>query len=1561
MSSYLEKLFSRNINIDNYLSNSYVHLTRLKAFHLLMLLIETSLNIFYELEIYLKGFSSDNSSTNNSSIKFIASMVIRITKLSNISKLSMIIIFVVVFDFFCIFIVVKKFKAYHIWVTIIMDIIEIVLFRAFNLPFLIYFFSLSSVFFVIACLVVIPHIYIIMNNFLYNHLYYFVPEFIEYPYDELSSLYDIILIIIKVLLSISGNTNNSSLGQFCYLLLFIGHIFFSFYFINILINHSYLLMKNSFLNRTRLCFFFINSITITLAILFGKSEIISTLFLIICICVCLILIAYMYFIYNPYVHICVKRETPMENLFFYLFILSEKNDFDFVFEKKIKDHFELCGTCDLCQKSNLYFNKNKTRADKANINIENDEREKLINDENNIKNSDENTNKKLIDLFDIICDNKNKYFKLVRKIVLNYKNKGKESLSNNSYYYINLSFLVYSDYANHNITLSLNERLILEVLNKENRSFIDNHESQIKQLLFCNDFIDLSIKILSQLKEIINSEPNFNKAKKMIDLSFSLKKMKNNKYKENLFSHKLENISNSKHLILICEIVYEEIFNTTINNSQLPIRDNIQTFEDTFNSNSNKINKIISLSVDIMNKSCRIIRAGKGLYSYVNTDLFNLFPLIFKQYQINLFMSNILDNFENEDNKRRMNIDKNYNYKIDKKMTRISIKNLKGLQKNNNKNKKDFIEIKLIIAENYSLKMYYKLLSLKLTPLFSCNSNNFIIFDGIYLIHKNTLITLQDFEDNIKPKEKIIGVSEPNLESNNDVYSFTLKKYISWLNTQGFTASNISSFKLSYKLYNIYILTKSEKESIVKKQDRKSSQLKGTRFDYDEDEPSHVKNTTKIADKIQLIEDNASVSSAQTASSLSGGITNIGIRNKKKDNIYDYGGFNRIKKLVYISIIIAIIVLVIEYIYLRNSETDVYNNNITIMLFYRDFTKLYYQLFSSILAVTCINDNTNNECIRFSDIFTEQYFQNNKDKYFNFTLFLIIQNQIFAKEIMGKRNYFVNIHKFLGNKKYNELFGYKIEYLRVSQSKTKDVISFNLTKVPMQLSEAILVICNSFQVISNTSYSSITLLNKHDNPFSNINNKENNVLNDYQKQIYEMILNYKNYYKYFTNINDKINAIISNKAKNIEIFTYSFIILDTLIIISIITLMLIYTYSFEYILVKIINYINMTTNIKNDDFNFCETFGKKIENLENILQLYKVEPTKCVNNLNLIYNNYHQYLNSKNKNNSSETNKKNYKKMSNDDKKNELDNIPKNQRIIQRKDVKSLGLTFIYIFMYYFVLFFVVGSFIVLLLLWINYFNKKDDLFFLLKKNRIIESSTYRAINAYNLMLFNNFTKEEVLELVQLDNKKDPNALIKSFYDDLKYVFDSKKEKNYIGDLFVDFQDKSEFTCENLYKYNEAFLDKIQNDSRAKQLNNITGNLIDICEYTKVTESKDYITVFERHFQYIRNGILTIADFSYNGLIGLIKTNGLIPSTNMFFDLIVINVIYLTNYLPNKESIDTLVKRMKNLDLLSEIGFLLYDIISILFVTLFYLPGINNLCNQIFMLRKTFKIFETEE
>ena len=48
--------------------------------------------------------------------------------------------------------------------------------------------------------------------------------------------------------------------------------------------------------------------------------------------------------------------------------------------------------------------------------------------------------------------------------------------------------------------------------------------------------------------------------------------------------------------------------------------------------------------------------------------------------------------------------------------------------------------------------------------------------------------------------------------------------------------------------------------------------------------------------------------------------------------------------------------------------------------------------------------------------------------------------------------------------------------------------------------------------------------------------------------------------------------------------------------------------NFEKIIIKILNYVNMIRNIKEEKFNFSELFLKKIENLEIILKIYSDAP-----------------------------------------------------------------------------------------------------------------------------------------------------------------------------------------------------------------------------------------------------------------------------------------------------------------------------------------------------------------
>ena len=164
-------------------------------------------------------------------------------------------------------------------------------------------------------------------------------------------------------------------------------------------------------------------------------------------------------------------------------------------------------------------------------------------------------------------------------------------------------------------------------------------------------------------------------------------------------------------------------------------------------------------------------------------------------------MSCILENFESNatrGNNKNFLRSPSFNKK-DKKASKRSSKkimnnNLKTIYNNNDK--REFIEIKVILSKNIDSKMYYKLLSLQLSVLFNSDNYYFILFDGVYCLHKYTLITLQELGENSHSIEKLIAVSEPELEKNINS-SISFKKYVQIKNSQGFNISKISSIIIS--------------------------------------------------------------------------------------------------------------------------------------------------------------------------------------------------------------------------------------------------------------------------------------------------------------------------------------------------------------------------------------------------------------------------------------------------------------------------------------------------------------------------------------------------------------------------------------------------------------------------------------------------------------------------------------------------------------------------------------------------------------------------------------------
>jgi hypothetical protein len=242
--------------------------------------------------------------------------------------------------------------------------------------------------------------------------------------------------------------------------------------------------------------------------------------------------------------------------------------------------------------------------------------------------------------------------------------------------------------------------------------------------------------------------------------------------------------------------------------------------------------------------------------------------------------------------------------------------------------------------------------------------------------------------------------------------------------------------------------------------------------------------------------------------------------------------------------------------------------------------------------------------------------------------------------------------------------------------------------------------------------------------------------------------------------------------------------------------------------------------------------------------------------------------------------------------------------------------------------------------------------------------SIYRAINVYDLMVFHNYTIEEISNNIILNNNinEEPNYILNSFYNDIELAFNYKKEINKINTLYQDFEDELNFTCENLYYLNRENLNEIQSNDIFKNFDrNITEILIDICEKSRITESNDFRSVFEKHFQNIKNGILSIQDYSYNGLLNIIMNQGILSKSSVFFNIVVIYILEITNSEPCKNSIKILLDRLKNSIKITEIVFLLFDLLSIIFVFFLYIKGIDNLCNQIFILKNVFKIFEIQD
>ena len=215
---------------NDYLVNSYKCLIRSQYVHFLISLIEIILNIIHELDIFLKGYTPQKP--NEKRIMNILTFIPeKVKNLSMVFKALIVLLYILIFDGIYYFLGKKKYKKKNVYFTIFINIIELFFFRISMLFLLNIFFYLSYFYIIILLLIVSPHLYITVYHFLYNHLYAFVPFFINYPYDEFSSSYDLFLLTIKILCSILANSNNFFIIRSVYIIVICFQIFCCVYFL----------------------------------------------------------------------------------------------------------------------------------------------------------------------------------------------------------------------------------------------------------------------------------------------------------------------------------------------------------------------------------------------------------------------------------------------------------------------------------------------------------------------------------------------------------------------------------------------------------------------------------------------------------------------------------------------------------------------------------------------------------------------------------------------------------------------------------------------------------------------------------------------------------------------------------------------------------------------------------------------------------------------------------------------------------------------------------------------------------------------------------------------------------------------------------------------------------------------------------------------------------------------------------------------------------------------------------------------------------------------------------
>ena len=1423
---------------------------------------------------------------------------------------------------------------------IIINIFELFFMRLLFIFFCELLFYLPTLYFLIFIILTAPYLIFILTDMTYFHLGYFMLKIVPFPFDAFTSICDREKLIVKILISIGSVSKNIYICKFVYFLQFILLIGFCIFNTYLIFRKSYFLMSNEFYDKIRYSNL-LNLIVIQIFSFFmDPEEIFKSSFIAIIICVYLFISLFIFIAYDPYNHITIHPSENPENLYYYFFLLDRNKNISFYLSYKIKEHIAICNCCSLCEKYLKFSDKNNI------IELVNENKDNQENQEN-----DWNDN-----VFNILYNGKDKLLILFDQLINNMKKTGNNCLNNNLFYPIKFNYLYYYSLKSGDITFSLNMILLFNLIEENNTNLITIDKIAINQIVHINEFLILYKEILTQIKEIISKNSMKRYIEKFFILSKKLKILNSRRFKQNLFSTKIEGTTNNySYLLNICSLLYEEIFNKSISSHSIPIRDNPQLIEDILKNFGKQSNHII-LKFNLKTMECKILNSGMQLINYINKNFYDLFPNQFKVKLIQNFCEAILNP------KEKNLLIHTYN-------------------KNSKQKPKQYIEISLVIKNNEDNVNYFWILYLKLSLLFNCYIRENILLNGYFIIYKNSLMTLKD-KDN---KEKILGFGSKEImhacySKKLNYQKFLLSDYMKDKTTK--EAFNLIVNNNEFFLYNIIDNKNARKKYLTKELNKQYTNFneiksrnkfeKGENLSYEEDNEFKEITSDNPVDNMNMsnndfmdnsqkvrnfLEDNASQSSQMTKTTLSS-FWNMNKSNSRDSHShFTSKKFFKLQMILGIFLLILLILIIILLLKIKLKQSSIYvdcNNYLDLIQFIRIFQQFSVQFLSTL----CVSIDKEGNCKTYISKFDTDEF--------NQTLFLMEQNEVLAEFGSQAINDLIINSESIHDAKLINLLKGNFTYNLINKKKINNIYNISNTLIDVSMNDALLLTSNNMRIIvskesriKTRDKEPIYLLSGYTNPFKYLNNLTED-LSDYQIAVYTFFLNFRGLVFRFADLNQRFHTLIN--IRNNELLN-SFYILHNIIfgvmICQIITI-LFYLYTYNSVLSDIINSLIAKFDVIFDNENdFKKLYSHKISLLESLVNNKNYNIGDSINSINKNCAKY-EALVGMNKMTEQRLLGMN-KKIENEEEKQLV--FKNNQKYINWIDIYEKGYDRFYIFFTILILFIDVIIYVIIFCLWKNYEKKYILTLSLIHDSWDFERYTLRLINFYHHMIFANQTIDDLSNDYFSDNDY---SCIENFLIILKSYNLLRRQKIESGGVFKSYEDFCDYNCKSLFSYMRIITSSwkttmgVMEEKYGINQDTLTEKFVEQCENAQ-TFILDAITpAFQGLYQKCIDAMIQFTNRTYKGLIDKLFYSDLPSMTSIF-----LNVTRYILYIIGKESytgsFQQIINVLEKTIIFSLVLYIATECLLLVFFFFVYIWNINIECKNMYILKRVFEITNSND